>query len=84
MNKRWESVSLIDGGGDLKSFQALKDEIIEYALVICRGNASQAAARLGLGRSTVYRYTVRARDKRRARMGARHVVFSSSGAVEEG
>ena len=49
------TIHLVDGSGELRSLQALEEEAIRFALAFCRGQISDMARRLGIGRSTLYR-----------------------------
>jgi DNA-binding NtrC family response regulator len=49
------SLSLIDGSGELRTLNALEAEIIRFALDHYRGHMSAISRRLGIGRSTLYR-----------------------------
>ncbi len=46
---------LLDGGGDVRSLQELETEVIRFAIAHYRGQMSEVARRLQIGRSTLYR-----------------------------
>ena len=52
---RYRSTRLIDQGGDLRPLHSIEEEIIRFALEFYGGHVSEAAKRLGIGRSTLYR-----------------------------
>jgi len=47
--------------GHMRSLDEIETEAIRLALELYRGNLSEAARRLGIGRSTLYRKLPRAR-----------------------
>jgi DNA-binding NtrC family response regulator len=48
-------LSLIDGGGDVRKLEDIEAAVIRFALNHYRGQMSQMARKLGIGRSTLYR-----------------------------
>lgn len=52
---RYGMARLLDTRGELRPFEALEEEVIRFALRHCQGRMSEAARRLGIGRSTLYR-----------------------------
>jgi DNA-binding NtrC family response regulator len=46
---------LLDESGDVRRLEALEAETIRFALSHYRGQMSEMARRLGIGRSTLYR-----------------------------
>jgi DNA-binding NtrC family response regulator len=46
---------ILDDRGDVRNFAALESEVIRFALDHYRGQISEVARRLGIGRSTLYR-----------------------------
>ncbi|HAQ36310.1 MAG: sigma-54-dependent Fis family transcriptional regulator [Maricaulis sp.] len=48
-------VHIIDGGGHLRSLEAIERDLIQFAIETYAGRMSEVARRLGLGRSTLYR-----------------------------
>ncbi len=46
---------ILDERGDVRSIDALEEEVIRFALDHYRGRMSEVARRLGIGRSTLYR-----------------------------
>jgi len=53
-NSRY-SIQLIDDNGQIRAYNELEREIIERTVHHYRGRMSEAARRLGIGRSTLYR-----------------------------
>lgn len=49
------TIQLVDESGELRTLQALEEEAIRFALSFCRGQISEMARKLGIGRSTLYR-----------------------------
>ena len=49
------AASLVNESGEMRSLQALEEEIIRFALKFYRSNMTEVARRLGIGRSTLYR-----------------------------
>jgi transcriptional regulator of acetoin/glycerol metabolism len=52
---RYGIVRLLDERGEIRRFEAVEEELIRFALDHYRGHISEAARRLGVGRSTLYR-----------------------------
>jgi DNA-binding NtrC family response regulator len=52
---RYGLARLLDEHGELRSFEALEEEAIRFAIGHYRGRMSEVARRLGIGRSTLYR-----------------------------
>jgi DNA-binding NtrC family response regulator len=52
---RYGMAKLLDERGELRSFGVLEEEVIRFAIGHCGGCLSEAARRLGIGRSTLYR-----------------------------
>jgi DNA-binding NtrC family response regulator len=52
---RYGLARLLDEQGELRSFEALEEEAIRFAIGHYRGRMSEVARRLGIGRSTLYR-----------------------------
>lgn len=52
---RYGLARLLDEQGEVRSFEALEEEAIRFAIGHCRGQMSEVARRLGIGRSTLYR-----------------------------
>lgn len=48
-------ISLVDERGDLRTLTQLEEDAIRFALSFCRGQISDMARKLGIGRSTLYR-----------------------------
>jgi DNA-binding NtrC family response regulator len=46
---------LIDENGDVRKLEEIEAETIRFALLHYRGQMSQMARKLGIGRSTLYR-----------------------------
>lgn len=46
---------LVDEAGELRTLQELEEDAIRFALSFCRGQISDMARKLGIGRSTLYR-----------------------------
>lgn len=49
------AISSIDEGGDVRKLAEVEEELIRFALKFYRGQMSQVARKLGIGRSTLYR-----------------------------
>ena len=49
------TLSLLTGTGDVRSLEELESEIIRFAISHYRGQMSEVARRLKIGRSTLYR-----------------------------
>jgi DNA-binding NtrC family response regulator len=45
----------LDDCGELRSFEAVEEEVIRFAIDHYSGRMSEVARRLGIGRSTLYR-----------------------------
>ena len=52
---RYGSAMLLDERGEIRRFEALEEETLRFALDHYRGQLSEVARRLGIGRSTLYR-----------------------------
>jgi DNA-binding NtrC family response regulator len=50
-----EALPLIDGKGDVRPLEEIEAELIRYAITHYRGQMSEVARRLQIGRSTLYR-----------------------------
>jgi len=50
-----ETLALTDAAGEFRAFEALENDIIRAAIAHYRGQMSEVARRLGIGRSTLYR-----------------------------
>ncbi len=50
-----EALALLDAGGDVRPLEELEAEVIRYAITHYRGQMSEVARRLKIGRSTLYR-----------------------------
>ncbi len=48
-------VRLLDENGDVRRLERLEEETIRFALAHYRGQMSEMARKLGIGRSTLYR-----------------------------
>jgi DNA-binding NtrC family response regulator len=48
-------LNLLDAGGDVRPLEDIEAQAIRFALSHYRGQMSEAARRLGIGRSTLYR-----------------------------
>jgi DNA-binding NtrC family response regulator len=46
---------LLDENGDVRKLDALEEDVIRFALTHYRGQMSEMARKLGIGRSTLYR-----------------------------
>jgi len=55
MTENTASVSILNENGGVKSLAEIENEVIAYVLVLCGGNMTEVAKRLGVGRSTIYR-----------------------------
>jgi DNA-binding NtrC family response regulator len=49
------TINLVDERGDLRTLTQLEEDAIRFALSFCRGQISDMARKLGIGRSTLYR-----------------------------
>jgi DNA-binding NtrC family response regulator len=49
------TINLVDERGDLRTLNQLEEDAIRFALSFCRGQISDMARKLGIGRSTLYR-----------------------------
>lgn len=49
------SILTLDDGGDVRKLADVEEELIRFALKFYRGQMSQVARKLGIGRSTLYR-----------------------------
>jgi DNA-binding NtrC family response regulator len=49
------TLRLVDEAGELRTLQSLEEEAIRFSLSFCRGQISDMARKLGIGRSTLYR-----------------------------
>ena len=49
------TLNLVDDRGELRTLEAVEDDVIRFALSYCRGQISDMARKLGIGRSTLYR-----------------------------
>ncbi len=49
----WVRLTAQDGG--LRPLREVEAEAIRHAIVVCGGNLSEVARRLGIGRATLYR-----------------------------
>jgi DNA-binding NtrC family response regulator len=49
------SLRLINDSGDVRTLEEIETEAIRFALAHYRGQMSQMARKLGIGRSTLYR-----------------------------
>jgi DNA-binding NtrC family response regulator len=52
---RYGVARLLDERGELRPIEMLEEEVIRFAIDHCRGQMSEVARRLGIGRSTLYR-----------------------------
>jgi DNA-binding NtrC family response regulator len=50
-----DALPLLDGGGDVRPLEDVEAELIRYAITHYRGQMSEVARRLQIGRSTLYR-----------------------------
>ena len=48
-------VRLLSGEGGLRPLEEIEADTIRFAIEVCNGRMSEAARRLGIGRSTLYR-----------------------------
>lgn len=55
MAARYGVARLLDERGEIRRFEALEEEALRFALDHYRGQLSEVARRLGIGRSTLYR-----------------------------
>ena len=46
---------MIDDSGDVRTIEEIETEVIRFAFAHYRGQMSQMARKLGIGRSTLYR-----------------------------
>jgi DNA-binding NtrC family response regulator len=53
--KRNAVIDLLDIGGEMRPLSDIESDAIRFALSYCGGHMSEAARRLGIGRSTLYR-----------------------------
>jgi DNA-binding NtrC family response regulator len=51
----FDMLPLLDAEGDVRSLEALEADLIRYAITHYRGQMSEVARRLQIGRSTLYR-----------------------------
>ncbi|HXV29479.1 MAG TPA: sigma-54 dependent transcriptional regulator, partial [Sinorhizobium sp.] len=49
------AIASVDEGGDVRKLAEVEEELIRFALKFYRGQMSQVARKLGIGRSTLYR-----------------------------
>lgn len=49
------SLNLVNQDGSLRTISAIEELVIQHAVVHCKGNMSQVARELGIGRSSLYR-----------------------------
>lgn len=49
------TVPILDAAGEVRPLAAIEAEVIAAVLVICKGNMSDTARRLGIARNTLYR-----------------------------
>ncbi len=49
------AIASVDDGGDVRKLAEVEEELIRFALKFYRGQMSQVARKLGIGRSTLYR-----------------------------
>ncbi|HEY3623797.1 MAG TPA: helix-turn-helix domain-containing protein, partial [Roseiarcus sp.] len=49
------SLRMINDSGDVRMLEEIESEVIRFALTHYRGQMSQMARKLGIGRSTLYR-----------------------------
>jgi DNA-binding NtrC family response regulator len=50
-----DALPLLDAGGDVRPLDEIEAELIRYAITHYRGQMSEVARRLQIGRSTLYR-----------------------------
>jgi DNA-binding NtrC family response regulator len=50
-----DALPLLDGSGEVRPLEELEAELIRYAITHYRGQMSEVARRLQIGRSTLYR-----------------------------
>jgi DNA-binding NtrC family response regulator len=48
-------LALLDGAGEVRALETIETEVIRFAITHYRGQMSEVARRLGIGRSTLYR-----------------------------
>jgi DNA-binding NtrC family response regulator len=53
--RRENAIASVDEGGDVRKLAEVEEELIRFALKFYRGQMSQVARKLGIGRSTLYR-----------------------------
>jgi DNA-binding NtrC family response regulator len=49
------AIASLSDGGDVRKLAEVEEELIRFALKFYRGQMSQVARKLGIGRSTLYR-----------------------------
>ncbi len=49
------AIASVDAGGNVRKLADVEEELIRFALKFYRGQMSQVARKLGIGRSTLYR-----------------------------
>jgi DNA-binding NtrC family response regulator len=49
------ALALLDGNGDVRALEDIEAEVIRFAIAHYRGQMSEVARRLRIGRSTLYR-----------------------------
>lgn len=52
---RQGQVSFLDDGGEVRPLESLERDLLRYAIAHYRGNMTEVARRVGIGRSTLYR-----------------------------
>lgn len=52
---RQETLALLDAEGEVRPLDEIESELIRYAITHYRGQMSEVARRLRIGRSTLYR-----------------------------
>ena len=50
-----DTLALLDGKGDVRTLTALETETLKFAIRHYRGQMTEVARKLGIGRSTLYR-----------------------------
>ena len=50
-----DCLKLVDAGGDVRPLEAIESDVIRFAIAYYRGQMSEVARRLKIGRSTLYR-----------------------------
>ena len=53
------SLPLVDAAGEVRPLEEIETEAIRFAIAHYRGQMSEVARRLGIGRSTLYRKLIR-------------------------